>query len=120
MRNQPHPEPTLNESQFAEMQDLLDDDFVPLIEQYLKDTHTRLDDLNKAIDTGDFKQASDLAHTQKGASANIGASEVERISFQMQSASDAKDTDLQKSVLSSLTDAVKRSHQEINQRLAAL
>lgn len=56
-----------------ELRDIMDQDFDELIEAYLSDTRTRIDDVRVAVIAKDTYQLRELAHSLKGSCSNIGA-----------------------------------------------
>ncbi len=56
-----------------ELRDIMDQDFDELIEAYLSDTSTRIDDVRAAVIAKDTYQLRELAHSLKGSCSNIGA-----------------------------------------------
>ncbi len=62
-----------------------DDSFLQeIIGIYLEDTPLRLDDLRKAVETGDHRLYTRTAHTIKGSSSNVGAMIVRGLAEQLE------------------------------------
>lgn len=65
--------PHLDEQQFNELRDLMADDFITLIDAYLRDSSERLQLLAQACAAQDLASAKRQAHSLKGSSSNVGA-----------------------------------------------
>lgn len=57
----------------AELKDIMDEEFVMLIETYLVDADVKLAELAKAVARQDAPAITSLAHSLKGASSNVSA-----------------------------------------------
>ncbi|MFQ3281169.1 Hpt domain-containing protein [Reinekea sp.] len=55
-----------------ELQELLEDDFVGLIEIYLRDLKVKVPEMGQYAHNLDFEKLSKVAHSLKGASINLG------------------------------------------------
>lgn len=77
---------SLHPSQLQELRELLDEDFVPLLETYLQDCRLRLAALRQAFHNGDNQAGYDAVHALKGASANIGAVRLAELCLKLQNA----------------------------------
>ena len=58
------------------LQEIMEDGFVPLLESYLSDGETRIRDLQQAYRDQDFDQLRRTAHSLKGSSGNVGATQM--------------------------------------------
>ena len=67
-----------------ELQELLEDEFVELIETYIRDTESKVSLLDDAIKSDDSDQTRKLAHSVKGASYNLGIQEFGELCHQME------------------------------------
>lgn len=63
----------IDTEQFEDMRDLLEDDFPELVKIYITESEGRVESLREALAKADDAKGFDVAHTLKGASANIGA-----------------------------------------------
>lgn len=63
----------LNMAQIQELKDVMEEAFGDLVMTYLQDSEQKVKALKKSINANDAKQIADLAHSLKGASANICA-----------------------------------------------
>ncbi|PID37536.1 MAG: hypothetical protein CR966_01390, partial [Pseudomonadales bacterium] len=75
---------TINEEQWEEMLDLLEEDFVELVEQYLVDSRARVETIEQAHKAANNELGLEEAHTLKGASANLGMDALAKYCFDMQ------------------------------------
>lgn len=57
----------------AELKDIMDEEFVMLLETYLVDADIKLAELAKAVARQDAPAITSLAHSLKGASSNVSA-----------------------------------------------
>ena len=57
-----------------------------LIEMYLEDAGQHLENIKTRLGNQDFKAIRQSAHTLKGSSANIGATSLERVAFEIERA----------------------------------
>ncbi|EAT12560.1 Hpt domain-containing protein [Bermanella marisrubri] len=64
---------SIDQHQMSELKEIMEDDFQDLIDTYLRDTERKLSDIQQALDAGDSQKVGELAHSLKGASANICA-----------------------------------------------
>ena len=77
-------EEIINHEQFEDMRDLLEEDFADLIQVYLADSRQRISTLRVAQQEQDNTNGFEIAHALKGASANLGATQVMTLSSQLQ------------------------------------
>lgn len=76
--------PSIDEKQWNELVDLLEEDFNELVEQFMADCHERLLLIKQAQQTADNASGLEAAHAMKGASANLGATLLSQQCFKMQ------------------------------------
>jgi histidine phosphotransfer protein HptB len=57
----------------AELKDIMEEEFVMLLETYLVDADLKIAELAKAVVQQDAKAITSLAHSLKGASSNVSA-----------------------------------------------
>ncbi|MFW2176413.1 MULTISPECIES: Hpt domain-containing protein [unclassified Moraxella] len=70
--------------QFEELKELLEDDFVDLITTYMQDSEKRLTEMQTAFDTDDNRLGYEASHSLKGASSNLGATNLTEMCYQLQ------------------------------------
>ena len=107
----------INDEQFDDMRDLLEEDFVDLIQGYFTDSHERIVKLRRAQVEGDNANGYELAHALKGASANLGATQLMHLSGQLQEACRERLIGDQAGLIEDVAAALQRVEQEIKQRL---
>ena len=107
----------INDEQFDDMRELLEEDFVDLIQVYFTDSHERIVKLRRAQQEDDNANGYELAHALKGASANLGATQLTRLSSQLQEACRARLIGDQAGLVEDVAVALQRVEQEIKQRL---
>lgn len=110
----------IDNEQFAEMRDLLDEDFNDLVQTYISDSYQRLELIKTAQANADNANGFEAAHALKGASANIGATQLLKLSSQLQEACREQQISTQAALIEQLSLALQRTDQEINQRLGQL
>ena len=107
----------INDEQFDDMRELLEEDFVDLIQVYFTDSHERIVKLRRAQQEDDNANGYELAHALKGASANLGATQLTRLSSQLQEAFRERLIGDQAGLVEDVAVALQRVEQEIKQRL---
>ena len=107
----------INNEQFNDMRDLLEEDFVDLIQVYFTDSQQRITDLRDAQQKDDNANGYEIAHALKGASANLGATQLMRLSGQLQEACRERLISEQAQLIEAVAVALQRVEQEIKQRL---
>ena len=107
----------INNEQFNDMLDLLEEDFVDLIQVYFTDSQQRITDLRNAQQKDDNANGYEIAHALKGASANLGATQLMHLSGQLQEACRERLIAEQAQLIEAVAVALQRVEQEIKQRL---
>ena len=107
----------INDEQFDDMRDLLEEDFVDLIQVYFTDSRQRITDLRSAQQKDDNANGYEIAHALKGASANLGATQLMHLSGQLQEACRERLIAEQAQLIEAVAVALQRVEQEIKQRL---
>ena len=107
----------INDEQFDDLRNLLEEDFVDLIQVYFTDSHERIVKLRRAQQEDDNANGYELAHALKGASANLGATQLTRLSSQLQEACRERLIGDQAGLVEDVAVALQRVEQEIKQRL---
>jgi len=96
-----------------ELRDVMDQDFEELIEAYLSDTRTRIDDVRAAVIAKDSYQLRELAHSLKGSCINIGA--VSLAQWCQKAENMAKEGELEG--VSDVVDEIQRQFAEVRSAL---
>ena len=107
----------INTEQFEDMRDLLEEDFVDLIQVYFNDSRRPITGLRQAQQEEDNAKGFELAHALKGASVNLGATQMTRLSSQLQELCRERLISEQASLIEDIAVALQRAEQDINQRL---
>ena len=110
-------EEVINHEQFEEMRDLLEEDFAGLIQVYITDSEQRVAALRNAQQTNDNTNGFEIAHALKGASANLGTTQLVKLSSQLQTLCREKRISDQAELIENISTALQRAKQEIHQRL---
>ncbi|MBI0425177.1 Hpt domain-containing protein [Psychrobacter sp. NG27] len=110
-------EEIVNHEQFEDMRDLLEEDFVDLIQVYFKDSQQRIDTLRVAQQADDNANGFETAHALKGASANLGTTQLVRLSSQLQEHCRGRRISEHADLVEEIAIALQRAEQEINIRL---
>lgn len=74
----------INIAQFQELKALLEEDFVDLIKVYMNDSEIRLREMQEAYDSNDNRKGFEAAHSLKGASSNLGATQLTELCYELQ------------------------------------
>ncbi|MDN5898366.1 MAG: Hpt domain-containing protein [Psychrobacter sp.] len=107
----------INDEQFEDMRDLLEEDFVDLIQVYITDCHGRITKLRIAQQENDNANGFELAHALKGASANLGTTQLVSLSSQLQERCREQRISEQAPLIEDIAMALDHAEQDINQRL---
>ncbi|HEX5959993.1 MAG TPA: ATP-binding protein [Rhodanobacteraceae bacterium] len=67
------PPDTLDTATLVDLEDIMGDELVTLVDAYLRDGETRMQNLREAAARGDSAEVGKLAHSLKSSSANLGA-----------------------------------------------
>ncbi|OPH34753.1 Hpt domain-containing protein [Moraxella atlantae] len=78
------PPSAIDANMLAELQDLLAEDFSPMMHNFLADLQQGIDDLRSAKATNNNTVGYDIAHRLKGASLNLGANTLAKQCHAMQ------------------------------------
>ena len=110
-------EEIINHEQFEDMRDLLEEDFADLIQVYITDSKQRITNLRTAQQQNDDAAGFEIAHALKGASANLGTTQLINLSCQLQERCRERRVGEQAVLIEEIAIALHRAEQEINQRL---
>ncbi|MGP5550317.1 Hpt domain-containing protein [Psychrobacter namhaensis] len=110
-------EEIVNHEQFEDMRDLLEEDFADLIQVYMTDSQQRVASLRIAQQENDNTNGFEIAHALKGASANLGTTQLVNLSSQLQTLCCEHRISEQAELIEDIAVALQRAEQEINQRL---
>lgn len=109
--------PMIDEQQFADMRELLEDDFVSLVQAYIVDCQQRIELMRSAQADNNNANGFEAAHALKGASATLGTTQLVLLSDQLQQACRAQTIGEQAALIDQISVALQDVEQEINQRL---
>jgi HPt (histidine-containing phosphotransfer) domain-containing protein len=107
----------INTEQFEDMRDLLEDDFVDLIQIYFNDAHHRIIKLRQAQQEEDNANGFELSHALKRASDNLAATQVSHLSSQLQELCRERLISNQAQLIEDIAVALQHAEEEINQQL---
>ena len=107
----------INHEQFEDMRDLLEEDFADLVQVYFNDSQQRVAALRVAQQADDNANGFETAHALKGASANLGTTQLINLSSQLQEHCRERQISGQSALIESIAIALQRAEQEVNQRL---
>ncbi len=107
----------INDEQFEEMRDLLEEDFADLVQSYITDSQNRLLQLRTAQANNDNANGFEVAHALKGASATLGATHLAAISSQLQEVCRSNTISQHADTIEQAAIALQLVEQEIHQRL---
>jgi len=111
------PQVIIDDAQFEEMRDLLEEDFVDLVQTFIDDSKQRIVLMQAAQVNNDNANGFEFAHALKGASATLGATQLVTLSEQLESACRRQQISSQSELITRLSTALLDVEQEINQRL---
>lgn len=107
----------IDDQQFAELRELLEDDFKGLVLDFIADSKRRLDSLRLAANDDDNASGFETAHTLKGASANLGAIRLGELSYQVQEVCRRRGISDHLFLIDQLAEELSLLEQDIHQRL---
>ena len=107
----------VNTEQFEDMRDLLEEDFADLVQVYFTDAQQRIIKLRQAQQEEDNANGYELAHALKGASANLGTTQLMNLSSQLQELCREQRISEHAQLIEDIVIALNNAEQDINQRL---
>ncbi len=107
----------INNEQFEEMRDLLEEDFADLVQSFISDSQQRIALMQNAQAANDNANGFEAAHALKGASLNLGATQLSSLSGQLQEACRAGQISQQAPLIEQLAAALQLVETQINRRL---
>ena len=107
----------INTEQFEDMRDLLEEDFADLVQVYFTDAQQRIIKLRQAQQEADNANGFELAHALKGASANLGTTQLMNLSSQLQELCREQRINESAQLVETIAIALDNAKQDINQRL---
>ncbi|AMN50906.1 histidine kinase [Psychrobacter sp. P2G3] len=108
----------INHEQFEDMRDLFEEDFAELIQTYITDSQQRIVTLRATQAADDNANGFEAAHALKGASANIGATQLVALSDQLQEYCRERKINQQAALIENISLALQYAEQEINKRMS--
>lgn len=103
-------------AQFEELRDLLEDDFIDLINTYMQDAQKRVAEMRLAYTQDDNRLGFEAAHSLKGASSNLGAINLTEMCYTLQEICRSQKIHEH----GSLIDEIDAESQAVNQQIRAL
>ena len=107
----------VNTKQFEDMRDLLEEDFADLVQVYFTDAQQRIIKLRQAQQEADNANGFELAHALKGASANLGTTQLMNLSSQLQELCREQRISESAQLIEVIAISLDSAEQDINQRL---
>jgi len=98
------------------LKEVMEDEFSDLLTVYIDDSMTRLPDIRQALQDKNAQTLRELAHSLKGASANITATALAALCYEMETA--AKDEKLDG--LESLLSRIEQEFETVRSHLQAM
>ncbi|MGM8909543.1 Hpt domain-containing protein [Psychrobacter sp. 1U1] len=108
----------INHEQFEDLRELFEEDFEKLIRAYIVDSQHRIETLRAARTANDNVNGFEIAHALKGASANLGATQLVALSHQLQEHCRERKINQQASLIEDIALALQHVEQETNKRLS--
>lgn len=109
----------IDHEQFEDMRELLEEDFADLIDVFIVDSHKRIAALRDAHKNNDNANGFEIAHAMKGASANLGATQLLALSSQLQELCRAQKISEQATLIEDISIALQNLEQAIQKRLGS-
>ena len=107
----------INYEQFEDMRALMGEDFPYLTQIYITDSQQRIVSMQTAQVANDNTNGFEAAHALKGASAHLGATQLIRLSDQLQNACRKQEIGQRPELIEQIVIALQTVEHEINQRL---
>lgn len=109
---------TIDDVQFEEMRELLDEDFTDLVKAFILDSKARVQEIQKAYAEDDNATGYDAVHALKGASANLGAPLLADLCYKLQMQCRGRNINDSRALIESIENELKAVVDQINKRLA--
>lgn len=74
----------LDEAQYTELRDILEEDFDELIRSFFSDSAARILEIKQAYNSNDNRAGYEAVHALKGASVNLGANYLADLCYKLQ------------------------------------
>lgn len=107
----------IDEAQFEEMRELLEEDFADLLQTFIDDSKQRIVMMKAAQANNDNANGFEFSHALKGASATLGATQLVVLSEQLEEACRMQEVCEQNHLIEQISIALQKVEKEINQRL---
>jgi len=103
----------LNQTAFSDLREIMEEEFSPLLELYIKDSDSRIEELTLHLEAADYESLRQTVHSFKGASSNICAVELSQQAQKIEDAVKEQRTD----GLSVAIDALKTEYLSVREEL---
>ncbi len=107
----------IDEEQFEDMCTLLEDDFAGLVQSFFVDSFERIKLMREAQASNNNTEGYEAAHALKGASATLGAKQLEILSGRLQDACRDHNIADQTALIDQISVALQKVEREISSRL---
>ncbi|WP_230661108.1 Hpt domain-containing protein [Psychrobacter sp. I-STPA10] len=107
----------IDDEQFCEIKELFEEEFEPLMRTYMQDSQRCVQALQTALANADDANGFESAHALKGASSNVGATQLHHLCYQMQEVCRDNRIAENADLLAQIEQQVILVNQEISQRL---
>ena len=81
---------TINEDTIDELRELMEDDFIELIQSFIDDIQVKIQQIQNAIEHCDCDSLRQKSHSLKGSARNIGAEEMSDLCYHLEKAGKEK------------------------------
>ena len=98
------------------LKDIMEEEFQPLIELYIRDSDRRFPEMRQALQEGDCESVRMTVHSLKGASSNVCAVELAEQAYSVEKMAIAGDT----AHLRGAIDELEQSYLRVRQQLSTL
>jgi HPt (histidine-containing phosphotransfer) domain-containing protein len=108
------PSSVLDSSVLKELYEIMDDDFVTVLESYRNNAPTLIGTIKTAVKEKDMEKLVRPAHSLKSSSANLGAMELSSLARELELKGRQNDTSNLKDVYDQVIDSYRRTMTELN------
>ena len=103
----------IDQNLLSELREIMEDEFPSLLRVFLSESQAQYDRLQQALAQGDFEGVRTNAHSLKGTSGNIGASQLRTLCQTMEYAAKEAQVEVCQPTLEQITSGLNAAHQEI-------
>lgn len=102
----------------GELKELLDEGLDELLEEYLADAPSQVEQLQKAVDCNDISEITMISHSLKGSSGNLGIAGMYQLCLVLEQEAKTGQLDDAKEHMAAISEAFEQAKDEIKRYMA--